>query len=98
MKIGDKVIIRSRDAGVFYGVLLKKSKSSVVLARSRRLWYWDGAASLSELSQYGVGKPGNCKFPREIPEHEISGWCEILPTTREAQKSIEEVPEWQSRT
>ena len=57
------VIIRTRSAGVFAGVLKKYEKQTATLTNARRLWYWSGAASLSQLSVDGVSKPNECKFP-----------------------------------
>ena len=95
MKIGDYVIARSNGAGVFAGVLINRKKQEVTLAGARRLWYWDGAASLSQLSQEGVKKPENCKFPCEVPEVILTTIVEILPTTEAARHSIAEVPKWE---
>ena len=43
------VIIRTYSAGVFAGYLEKRNGQEVVLRKARRIWYWDGAASLSQL-------------------------------------------------
>ena len=59
---GDYVIVRSKSAGVFAGVCSERG-TEVNIRHARRLWYWSGAASLSELSQHGVKKPDACKFP-----------------------------------
>lgn len=55
--IGKRVIIRATNAGVFYGILEEKNGDEVVLSDCRRLWYWDGAASLSQLAIDGVAYP-----------------------------------------
>ena len=64
----DYVIIRSYDAGCFAEYLKEKADDnrSITLLKARRLWYWDGAASLSQLAMEGVKKPENCKFPCEV--------------------------------
>ena len=95
MDIGDKVIVRTYSAGVFYGTLAERKKKEVKLEDARRLWYWDGAASLSQLSIDGVSKPGNCKFPAVVAEVVLTEAIEILPATKKAQKSIEAVGVWQ---
>jgi hypothetical protein len=58
--IGKKVIIRSDRAGVFFGTLSEKNGSEVTLTNCRRLWYWDGAASLSQLAVDGTCAGSNC--------------------------------------
>ncbi len=88
------VIIRSGRAGVFAGNLKDEVGQKIVLLNSRRIFYWDGAASLSQLSQEGVKKPQNCKFPCEIPEHTIFEVIEIISCTEKAKKSISEVAIW----
>jgi len=91
------VVIRSRDAGVFAGCLdSRPTETSVILKDSRRIYYWSGAATLSELSQSGVKNVKDCKFPCTIPVHEILGVCEIIHATQEARASIEGVPVWKA--
>ena len=94
----DYVIIRSRDSGVHAGYAYDVSEDStsacVELHNSRRLYYWDGAATLSQLSQEGVKLPDNCKFTQAIPVITVYGVCEVIPASVEAQKNIEAVPVW----
>ena len=94
--IGKYVIIRANGAGVFAGTLTEKNGNEVTLTNARRLWYWSGAASLSQLSQEGVSDPRNCKFPCPVSEITILNVIEIIPTTETAQKSIEEVKVWKA--
>lgn len=42
------VIVRTYSAGVFAGNLVSRNGREVVLSDARRLWYWAGAASLSQ--------------------------------------------------
>ncbi len=49
------VIVRTYSAGVFAGYLESYGKDREVnLVNARRLWYWSGAASLSQLAIEGV--------------------------------------------
>ena len=57
------VIVRTYSAGVFAGNLESRNGREVVLRSARRIWYWDGAATLSQLAMEGTSKPENCKFP-----------------------------------
>lgn len=88
------VIVRTTSAGVFAGFLKSKKGQEVVLTTARRLWYWSGAASLSQLSVDGVSDPKNCKFPVAVPEVTLLQAIEILPVSAKAKKSIESVPTW----
>lgn len=90
------VIIRSKSAGVFAGRLTQENGQTVKLLNARRLWYWDGASTLSQLAMEGVSKPENCKFPCEVLEIKIFEVIEIIYATEKARKSIEEVPIWKS--
>lgn len=88
------VIVRTYAAGVFAGTLIKKEENEVELKDARRLWYWDGAASLSQLSQEGVHKPENCKFPCEVPQVILINVTEIIKVSEKARESIKNVKEW----
>jgi len=92
--IGKKVIIRAYGAGVFYGTLNEVDGDTVELIHARRLWYWDGAASLSQLAAEGTQAPQNCKFTVAVDSIVINKVIEIIPATEEAQKSIEAVKVW----
>jgi len=88
------VIVRCNSAGVFAGYLESRKGDEVVMKKARRLWYWDGAASLSQLAMEGVSKPQNCKFPCEVEAVTLLGVIEILDTTEKARACIESVPFW----
>lgn len=92
--IGKKVIIRADRAGVFFGTLAAKEGAEVQLKDCRRIWYWSGAASISELAVNGVANPSNCKFSVVVSGITILGVIEIIPCTEEAIKSIEAVRVW----
>ena len=98
--IGKKVIIRASRAGVFFGTLKEKRETpagvEVELENSRRIWYWDGASSLSQLAVEGTKRPGNCKFTVVVPQHMVMQVIEIIPCTDEAIKSIESVRVWRN--
>ncbi len=87
-------IVRTHSAGVFAGNIIEKKERVVVMKNARRLWYWSGAASLSQLAMEGVNRPKECKFPCEVQEVELFEVVEILLCTVEAEKSIKNVPIW----
>jgi hypothetical protein len=89
----NRVIVRTRSAGVFFGVLKRKGTEGVI-TNARRLWYWDGAASLSQLAMEGVSKPDNCKFPVAVKKLEVTEIIEVLQVTPKAAKSIDGVKVW----
>lgn len=88
------VIVRTFSAGVFAGFLESRNGQEVVLRDARRIWYWSGAASLSQLAMEGTKEPESCKFPCEVSRVELMEVIEILDVTKEAEKSIKEVKIW----
>jgi len=94
MKVGDYVIARTYSAGVFAGTLKSRKGKEAVLSNARRIWYWAGAASLSQLSVDGTNKPEECKFPVAVPEVVLTEVIELLPVSKKAKTSIESVPVW----
>jgi len=88
------VIVRTCNAGVFAGYIESRNGQEVVMKKARRLWYWDGASSLSQLAMEGVKRPENCKFPCEVDRVELFEVIEILDVTKEAQENIGNVPVW----
>jgi len=91
---GDYVIVRTLSAGVFAGHLKTRNGQEVELTNARRIWYWDGAASLSQLAMEGTSKPKNCKFPCPVDSVILLQTVEIIPCTKQAEKSIKGVPVW----
>ena len=88
------VIVRTYSAGVFAGELVKRSGKEVLLKNARRIWYWKGAASLSQLAQSGTSKPMECKFPEAVDSILLTEAIEILDVTPAAKASIDKVPIW----
>jgi len=88
------VIVRTYSAGVFAGVLKSRKGREVVLENARRLYYWSGAASLSQLSVDGTSNPDNCKFPVAVPSVTLLEAIEILPLSAKAKASIDSVKIW----
>lgn len=92
---GEYAIVRTYSAGVFAGNVKSRTGKEVVVSNARRLWYWEGAASLSQLALEGVKKPDKCKFPAELPEVTLMEAIEIIPCTQAAIDSIKGVKVWQ---
>ena len=87
--VGKYVIARCYSAGVHAGVVVSVDGENVVLKDSRRLWSWkakDGVA-LSGVAQSGI--TGDCKIDVTNPEIYLTGVCELIPTSKDAQESID---------
>lgn len=94
--VGKYVICRTYSAGVFAGTLESQSEDGkrVVMRNARRIWYWAGACSLSQLAMEGTKEPEKCKFPCPVDSVELTEAIEILDVTPAAQESIQGVPLW----
>ena len=88
------VIVRTYSAGVFAGYLDSHQGKEGKLLEARRLWYWEGAASLSQLSIDGVACPDKCKFPEVVPYVKLTEIIEILPCSEKSRASIHKVKSW----
>lgn len=96
MKKTKTVIVRTYSAGVFMGDLESRKGQEVVLTSARRLWYWKGAASLSQLAMEGTSAPTDCKFPIAVDRIELLQAIEIIDVTPKAKASIDGVPVWKN--
>ena len=61
-------IIRGDRSGVFFGQIVERKDREVTLTNCRRVWYWDGAASLSQLAAEGVKAPQSCRIAMPVEE------------------------------
>lgn len=89
-------VVRTYSAGVFAGYLENRNGKEVVLRNARRIWYWEGACSLSQLAMDGTKKPEACKFAMPVNEILLTEVVEIITCTEKARLSIQGVPEWKA--
>lgn len=91
-------VIRSNGAGVFVGTVVAIDGDTVTLKDSRRIWYWEGAATLSQLAVDGIkaGSEDKCRFPCAEPLKLVFGVVEVTPCTDKAAASIFAVPVWKA--
>lgn len=94
--IGQYCIIRANRAGVFAGTIKERNGNEITLENARRLWYWAGAASISQLAVSGTSNPRGCKFTVTVSEITILDVIEIIPCTEAAEANIKAVPEWKA--
>lgn len=87
-------IVRSKEAGVFFGKITEKDGDEITMTEARCLWYWSGAASLNQLAVEGVKRPDDCKFTVAVNDLVILNVCEILPCTDGAVENIKGVRVW----
>lgn len=89
------VLVRST-AGVFVGALERYELQEATLSNARRMWYWTGAATLSQLAEEGTSKPKDCKCPCEVSKVVIPNIMEMLDVSAKAKKTIDAIPVWKA--
>lgn len=87
-------IIRGDRSGVFFGTIKRRAGQEVEIENARRLWFWSGAASLSQLAAEGVKNPRNCKFTVTVPSIVVLDAIELIPCQPAAVENIKGVQEW----
>lgn len=92
--IGEKVIIRTYSAGVHFGELVAKNGQEVHIKNTKRVYYWDGACSLSQLSKEGSKSAANCKISVMIDENILDQCIEVIKMTEYAYINLNGIPEW----
>lgn len=92
--IGKYCMVRTYSAGVFAGTIKERNGKEALLTNARRIYYWDGAATLSQLATDGTSKPKSCKFPVAVDEILLTEVIEIIPITEKAKLSIDGVAVW----
>lgn len=90
------VLIRTYSAGVHFGYLVKREGKEVKLIKSRRVYYWKGASSLSQMAMEGVKNPSECKFAMEVEEIELTEAIEVIMVTEQAKENLQNVPVWKN--
>ncbi len=89
-----KYIVRTDRAGVFFCEIVERNGNEAVLRNARKLWYWEGAATLSQLAMEGVTQPKKCKFTMEVTECTVLGVIEIIPCSEKAINCINNILSW----
>ena len=94
--IGRKCIVRCYGAGVFFGEVKEVSSDAnglnVRLANTRKIWYWQGAAAVEQLSQDGCDD--SSKITVAVPGLVVANAVQIIPCSRKAINNLEAKKEW----
>jgi hypothetical protein len=85
--IGKHCVIRTYSAGIHIGTVKAVDGTEVLLENSFRLWYWEGAFTLTKVAKSGVSSKS--RRSEEINEIYLTQAIEFIPTTSEARKSYE---------
>jgi len=84
--IGKKVIVRTYSAGVHFGTLAALDGKNATLTDTRRIWYWEGAFTLSAIALDGLSKKS--KLSVAVPELILTEAIEIIPVSDKAEKIL----------
>jgi hypothetical protein len=90
--IGQKCIVRTYSAGVWFGTVSEKAGNEVIVTNARRMWRWHAAESisLSAVAIHGIKEKQS-----KIAEAVGSVWLEaveLIPCADKAIASIEGAP------
>jgi hypothetical protein len=89
------VLIRTNNAGVHFGTMVKQQGEQVTLVNARRLWSWVGACSLSQVAVDGVNL-AKSKISVSVPKITLFGVNEIITMTKKAGDSMMGAEPWKS--
>lgn len=89
-----KYIVRTDNGGIFYGKIKSRIGTKTEMNDVRKLWYWAGAVTLSQLAVDGPVRPEECRFTRYISEITVIDTIEIIPCSLKAIELIESVKDW----
>ena len=92
--IGKFCIVRCNGAGVFAGTVVDRDGDTVLMENARKLWRWDGAAAVEQISTDGTTAPKDCKFTVWVGDVLLTNMLQTIVATDEAKAAIEAVPEW----
>lgn len=86
-------VIRTYSAGVHIGYVKRCDGQEIELIKSRRLHYWDGACSLSQVAIDGVDE-SNSRIAMELPEIILTDCIEIIPCSEKSEKFFKGAKVW----
>ena len=89
--INKKVLVRSTNAGVYFGTLTHVEGKTVRVENVRNIWHWTGATCLSQIANDGISGD---KVSPIVSSMVINGVCQILPLTERAVNNLESQPIW----
>ena len=87
--IGKKVIVRTYSAGVHFGTLAHHDGKEVTLTNARRIWYWEGAFTLSAVATKGVKNTSKISVP--VTEILLTEAIEIILCSEAAAANLSEI-------
>lgn len=90
--VGERVIVRCRNAGVHFGTLVEVQGQTATLTSARRLWrYWSGGGehTLSGVARHGLADRQEVKIAGPVDTIILPEACEIMSMSAEAASNVE---------
>ena len=92
------VLIRCNMAGCHFGYMLEKREPNgefigVTLLKSRRIYSWAGANTLSDLAMNGSTNPKDCKISLPVDKEDFMA-CEIIYCSENGKNALSAIPIW----
>lgn len=84
--IGEFCVVRTFSAGVHMGTVVEQSGTAVLLKDARRLYRWQGAFTLNEVSQHGVAESSRISEP--APVILLTQAIEVIPCSGKAKANL----------
>lgn len=89
--LNKKVLVRSYDAGVYFGTLVAVEGEACKLEIVRNIWHWTGASCLSQIANDGIAGD---KVSPVVESMVLNRVCQIIPLTDKAIANLENQPVW----
>lgn len=89
--LNKKCIVRSYDAGVFYGTVTAVDGETVKVENVRNIWYWEGANCLADIATKGITSG---KVSRVVSSMVLNRCSQIIPCKDAAIKNLDKISVW----
>ena len=93
MLIGEWVVIRGKDSGVFFGRLKASVGMQALVENCSTIWDWYGANTVQEIANNGVEEQSNISEPVSLEQ--INDVIQILLATPKAVANLSR-PRWRN--
>ena len=92
--IGRQVLVRSYDAGVYYGTLVDADENTAKLENVRNIWRWSGANCLADIANHGIRNGGDTRISLPVSSMVINRVCQLMPLTDAAINNLNTYESW----
>ena len=84
-------IIRCDRSGVFFGQVESLKGQTAKIKNARQIWYWEGAASVMQIAQDGVGNRSKVTVSADIV---VTDAIQVIPCSKKAESCLRGFKEW----